>query len=235
MKDFIKDHKIYSTIAAITVLLLLFFGIGGAIVSASSSPSPSATSSYQLSSVDSAQMNQARNLTAQLNNQDAGIDSVTSFKCIPQMNGNNGYLRNHFGCFAYDASGNIITSFTMVYNPATSAFCDPYGGIMGCASSSPAQAQSPTSPAETYQAPAETETPAPVTPTPVATPTMSSAEYQGLYQEAYNQTTTDYRDGQTPAIYNESDSEFCMTTIEPSLGNEEPIYAGCMAALSAQQ
>lgn len=131
LKSFIKDHKIYSAIVATMVLLLLFFGVGGAIVSSTSS-STSATSSYQLSSADSAQMNQARNLTAQLNNQDTGIDLISSFRCIPQMNGNDGYLRNHFGCFAYDASENIITSFTMVYNPATSVFCDPYGGIMGC-------------------------------------------------------------------------------------------------------
>lgn len=82
-----------------------------------------------------------------------------------------------------------------------------------------------------------TQTPAPVETetTPTAPATMSSTDYQGLYKEAYQETATDYQGGQTPAAYHESDSQFCMTTIEGSLGNEEPIYAGCMAALSAQQ
>jgi hypothetical protein len=86
-------------------------------------------------------------------------------------------------------------------------------------------------------APVETETPAPVETetTPTAAATMNSTDYQALYKEAYQETATDYQDGQTPAVYHESDSEFCKATIETSLGNEEPIYAGCMAALSAQQ
>jgi len=94
-------------------------------------------------------------------------------------------------------------------------------------------------------APAETETPAPAATTPAAAATMNSTNHQALYQEAYEETATDYRDGQTPAVYNESDSQFCMTTIEPSLGDGnvpaslvrtsgDPVYAGCMAALSAQ-
>jgi hypothetical protein len=89
------------------------------------------------------------------------------------------------------------------------------------------------------------------TPTPAITttepaPTVDPADFNGWYKESYNQTATDYRDGQTPAIYHESDSKFCMSTIEPSLNQGEvpaslegtsrdPFYAGCMAALSAQQ
>jgi hypothetical protein len=96
-------------------------------------------------------------------------------------------------------------------------------------------------------APAETETPAPAATTPAVAATVDPADYKGWYQEAYDETTTDYRDGQTPAIYHESDSQFCMTTIEPSFpvaGNVpaslvgtsgDPYYAGCMAALSVQQ
>ena len=85
---------------------------------------------------------------------------------------------------------------------------------------------------------AAAQPPAPAKQTPAPAPTtaasMSSADYQGLYQNAYQETTDDHHSGQTPATYKESDSEFCLTTIEPSLGSEDPVYAGCMAALSAQ-
>lgn len=99
--------------------------------------------------------------------------------------------------------------------------------------------------------PSATATPtAPVTPTltpatttPAAAATMSDADYQASYQEAYNMTAEDYRMGQTPAIYHESYSQFCTTTIEASLGypytpagtSGDPFHAGCMAALRAQQ
>jgi Protein of unknown function (DUF2510) len=95
--------------------------------------------------------------------------------------------------------------------------------------------------------PTATETPTPATTTSAAAATMSAADYQASYQEAYKETTADYRVGQTPAVYDESDSQFCMTTIEKgSLGypdipaslvgtSDDPYYAGCMAALRAQQ
>jgi hypothetical protein len=91
--------------------------------------------------------------------------------------------------------------------------------------------------------PTATGTPTPATTTPTAASTTSAADYQASYQEAYNMTTEDYRMGQTPAIYHESDSQFCMTTVEASLGYQytptgsadDPYYAGCMAALRAQQ
>jgi hypothetical protein len=57
---------------------------------------------------------------------------------------------------------------------------------------------------------------------------------------------TDYRDGQTPAIYDESDSQFCVSTIDASMNSGDvpaslvgtsgdPFYKGCMAALKVQQ
>lgn len=133
-----------------------------------------------------------------------------------------------------------------------------YGiGSGTCASSSPAQTENDapapdqtdynteTPPSATATRTAA-ETPAPVTTTPATAATMDPANYKGWYQEAYEETAADYQDGQTPAIYDESDSQFCMTTIEPSLndGNVpaslagtsgDPFYAGCMAALNAQQ
>ena len=100
--------------------------------------------------------------------------------------------------------------------------------------------------AQPSAAPAEAETPAPTATTPAVAATVDPADYKGWYQEAYDETTTDYRDGQTPAVYNESDSQFCLTTIEASLGagnipsslagtSGDPYYEGCMAALSGQQ
>jgi len=92
--------------------------------------------------------------------------------------------------------------------------------------------------------PTATETPpTPATTTPASAATMSAADYQASYQEAYNMTVEDYRMGQTPAIYHESYSQFCMTTIEASLNypytpagtSGDPFHAGCMAALRAHQ
>jgi hypothetical protein len=113
--------------------------------------------------------------------------------------------------------------------PATTCAAG-WEGTGGDAVTPPDPASSPVDSTSTETpAPAETET------TPTAAATMNSTDYQGLYKEAYEETATDYQGGQTPAVYHESDSEFCKATIETSLGNEEPIYAGCMAALSAQQ
>ena len=95
----------------------------------------------------------------------------------------------------------------------------------------------------TTATPTATATLTPATTTPAAAATMSAADYQASYQEAYNMTAEDYRMGQTPTLYHESYSQFCMTTIEASLGDPytpagtsgDPFYAGCMAALRAQQ
>ena len=104
-----------------------------------------------------------------------------------------------------------------------------------------------TPPPSATATPTATETPTSATTTPAVAATMSAADYQASYQEAYKETTVDYRVGQTPAVYGESDSQFCITTIEKgSLGypdiptslvgtSDDPYYAGCMAALSAQQ
>lgn len=88
-------------------------------------------------------------------------------------------------------------------------------------------------------------TPTPATTTPEPSASVDPADFNGWYQESYKETATDYQDGQTPAIYHESNSEFCMSTIESSLNQGEvptslegssrdPFYAGCMAALSAE-
>jgi hypothetical protein len=103
--------------------------------------------------------------------------------------------------------------------------------------------QDETPPPSATATPTGTATPTPATATPAAAATMSAADYQASYHEAYNMTAEDYRMGQTPAIYHESYSQFCMTTIEASLSypytpagtSGDPFYAGCMAALRAQQ
>ena len=113
-------------------------------------------------------------------------------------------------------------------------------------SAAPAATETPAPAATETPAPAATETPPPAaTETPAPAATVDPADYKAWYQEAYEETTTDYRVGQTPAVYSESDSQFCMTTIEASLGSEDipaslvgtsgdPYYAGCMAALRVQ-
>lgn len=103
--------------------------------------------------------------------------------------------------------------------------------------------QDGTPPPSVTATPTATEAPTPATTTPAAAVTMSAADYQASYQEAYNMTAEDYRVGQTPATYHESYSQFCVTTIEASLDypytpagtSGDPFHAGCMAALRAHQ
>jgi hypothetical protein len=114
--------------------------------------------------------------------------------------------------------------------------------------SSPVEATSPapaeTTPPATIEAPQPTEAPQPSPTAPVAT-ALDPTDYEYDYQTAYQETEMDYGDGQTPATYSESNSEYCLTTVEPSLPaisiptslvgtSSDPYYAGCMAALKAQ-